>query len=466
MAKTSEGRHTMTLDVKKFRAINSAQVDLDGITVIAGENGSGKSTLSKILYNTIRYSKKYELLIVKLLNAELGGIRDALYNSMQEIAQYGDNNIELSSLSKSSLSKIRRFYIRSTNIEDIVVYEQKLYSYLDMVKSYVFSERETEAKQFLFEEFNNEKASSYSNDMMGSRIRRIFIDALFDNEKDDDLNFDSALELLRAKISSTFERAYDYYNTRPIDLFSKEIFSLFHQPVEQKFNLIEYGLPITDWKENRFNNTNWIKNSIYVDTPMSINNEYSDDVYWEELNDELRNSIDRYEESSRFDEIGKVIDGDVYYERESLFDEGFKYRRNDERVFNIDECATGIKAFGILQLLLNNGKLTKDTLLIVDEPEAHLHPQWIVEYARIVVLLNKRLGVKFFIASHSPDMVSAIKYIAEKEEVSDRVNFYLAEKREKDYTYDYKSLKTDIEPIFSSFNIAIERINQYGVQDA
>ena len=38
------------ITVKDFRAIHSADIDLNGITVIAGVNGSGKSTLSKLLY--------------------------------------------------------------------------------------------------------------------------------------------------------------------------------------------------------------------------------------------------------------------------------------------------------------------------------------------------------------------------------------------------------------------------------
>jgi len=67
--------------------------------------------------------------------------------------------------------------------------------------------------------------------------------------------------------------------------------------------------------------------------------------------------------------------------------------------------------------------LSRLDLLIIDEPEAHLHPQWIVEYARILVLLNKKLGVKFMIASHNPDMVSALRYISEKEEILQNVHF-------------------------------------------
>ena len=112
--------------------------------------------------------------------------------------------------------------------------------------------------------------------------------------------------------------------------------------------------------------------------------------------------------------------------------------------------------------MLKSGFLNSKTLLIIDEPEAHLHPQWIIEYARLIVLLNKEIGVKFFIASHNPDMVSAIKYISDKENSLDNVNFYLSEKEPDSFNYNFKHLGTDIEEIFASFNIAIDRINLYG----
>ena len=98
----------------------------------------------------------------------------------------------------------------------------------------------------------------------------------------------------------------------------------------------------------------------------------------------------------------------------------------------------------------------------MDEPESNLHPQWIIEYARLIVLLNKEIGVKFFIASHNPDMVSALKYISEKERVQDTLNYYLAEKIENKFSYNYRNLGVSIDPIFKSFNIAMDRINQYG----
>jgi predicted ATPase len=107
-------------------------------------------------------------------------------------------------------------------------------------------------------------------------------------------------------------------------------------------------------------------------------------------------------------------------------------------------------------------------MLIVDEPEVHLHPRWIVEYARVLVLIQKYLHTTILIASHNPDMISAIKYISEKESISDSLAFYIAEEIDSDGfgKYKFKNLGTDIEEIFSSFNIALDRINLYGAIDA
>jgi predicted ATPase len=159
----------------------------------------------------------------------------------------------------------------------------------------------------------------------------------------------------------------------------------------------------------------------------------------------------------------EIIKGQVTADDSIYATEGYKFLRNDGQIFNLLDVATGIKSFSILQLLLKNGSINEKTLMIIDEPESHLHPQWIIEYARIVVLLNKHLGVKFFLATHNPDMVSAIRYISEKEGTLEKVNFYLAEQSDEKFKYNYKSLNTDIEPIFASFNIALERINQYGI---
>ncbi len=75
-----------------------------------------------------------------------------------------------------------------------------------------------------------------------------------------------------------------------------------------------------------------------------------------------------------------IINGEFIYValKELVFKRG-----NQE--FHINSVATGIKNFGILQLLIKNNYLSKDSILIVDEPEVHLHPKWQLAYAKFIV---------------------------------------------------------------------------------
>ena len=82
-----------------------------------------------------------------------------------------------------------------------------------------------------------------------------------------------------------------------------------------------------------------------------------------------------------------------------------------------------------------------------------------MEYARLILLLHKEIGVKFFIASHSTDMVGALKEIAPTLDVKD-LNFYVAEEA-GDYTYNYRYLADDVEAIFASFNKSYEKLDYF-----
>ena len=49
-------------------------------------------------------------------------------------------------------------------------------------------------------------------------------------------------------------------------------------------------------------------------------------------------------------------------------------------------------------------------------------------------------------------MVSAMRYISEKEGLLDVTRFYLAEPVDEVPLYEYKNLGNDIDPVFESFN--------------
>jgi len=101
--------------------------------------------------------------------------------------------------------------------------------------------------------------------------------------------------------------------------------------------------------------------------------------------------------------------------------------KKDEKDIELINTAMGIKYFGILQVLSENNHFYKNQILILDEPEVHLHPSWQLKLAEIIVTLVKN-GMKILVNSHSPYMIEALQRYAKKATIPN--NFYLAEDRE------------------------------------
>ena len=440
--------HTIKVVVKDFRAVKSAEIVLDGITVVSGENGCGKSTLSKLLYYAFKTVNEYEKIV-----------RQELYVSVDPILK------RMSKLFNDLDSWLKKYNEDWNGVE---LFPQNEYYFslplpqlIDVCLIYL-------SPLYKFSEFKVDKYAAGDKEYVSAflvRARMILISTLKENGLNDDFSdasFDILIAALKEVISRQFVLAESKLKNRNIEaldvVFSR---SFGGEEVKDKFNLYEYGACITDRRQNRVLNLNSIERVLYIDTPMAVGVD-NGLPHWRELNDLLRTTGDAASMGKELETLlsGEILHGKVDIDKNLIG--RFEYTRSDGLKVNLLDCATGIKSFAVLQLLIKNGFLNNKTLLIIDEPEAHLHPQWIVEYARLIVLLNKELGVKFFIATHNPDMISALKYISEKEEVSKDLNFYLAEEQAA-FSYTYKALGTDIDDIFGSFNIALDRINQYGV---
>ena len=214
-----------------------------------------------------------------------------------------------------------------------------------------------------------------------------------------------------------------------------------------------------------------IERAIYIDTPMALNaKNLADNVFLQRLHSNMTHSLGRTLDKSKMLllRIARLLNGKISQSDSLLGETELYYERKDEHLkLPVEKIATGMKTFAYLYQLIKNGYLDDKTILMIDEPEVHLHPQWIVEYARLLVLIHKTLGTKLILASHDPDFIAAIKAIAKREEVLEETNFYISssEEQECSYRYNFKWLGKDIEPIFESFNIALERIQQYGDTD-
>jgi len=81
------------------------------------------------------------------------------------------------------------------------------------------------------------------------------------------------------------------------------------------------------------------------------------------------------------DEVKTIMGGNIKDDDEFIGD--LRYVSADGEIdIPIKDAATGLKTFAYLYRLIENGHITPETILIIDEPEEHLHPKWAVEVAR------------------------------------------------------------------------------------
>lgn len=424
-----------TFGLSDFRAIRSATIENEGITVIAGGNGCGKSTISRTICNLVNIMSHFESFVINEVQASL---TESMYGYWRVVMQIGPKDIVAQRTSRELYDALQE----ANGLEGVIsAYRNLRKTYDNYLKTGISSMTDAAKIERFFVSLHVPIQNSYAEtvDYYLSRL---------DREYDDLIS--SAEETMDKRPKS---KLMEYAKSMDTEVISKLRISL----KENDVDLI---------MSNYFVKPLMLSRAIYVDTPMAVNeNARYTNRSWNSLAHMMTadekvasNTIKKMEMRIR-----NIIKGEIKTEKDITDEKELHYQRKDGLNILLSNAATGIKAFAYLEKLLVNGFLDDETLLIIDEPEAHLHPQWIVEFARILVLLNKELGVHVMIASHNPDMVSAIRSIAEREGLLYQTRFYLAtESNTSEYQYEYVDWGQNIAPIFESFNIALQRIQYYG----
>lgn len=426
------------ISIKDYKAVKSAEIDLNGITVISGINGSGKSSISRLLYYAFKYANDYESI--------------ASNSVVQELRQIGRlvNNLTIEVKRGMSSVGMRNYYRRAEESNSIDVKIDAYCAALELFKEYVV---------------RNDNIFDV-NDNYLKRIKSIIENSILDKQRNKNIPLSEMIDNVIKKTLGIKEKVNGLSSSRGYSLYKRYLTEILEDDLKN-VKISEYGIPFVGKEVSNVPVLNYIQQSVYIDTPMIVGMNryvwYPIIEYWKDLNNLLEIPVQKSYSHTINQYIKNVIHGASYYDNTLSFKGNMRFRRDDGLDIDLLDSATGIKSFSLLQTLLRNGVLSENTLLIIDEPEAHLHPQWIVEYARIIIMLHKEIGVKFFIASHSTDFVSAIKYIAEKQKTQKNLSFYLAEEdANKPFSYNYKAIGTDIEPIFESFNKSLDKISEYG----
>ena len=117
------------------------------------------------------------------------------------------------------------------------------------------------------------------------------------------------------------------------------------------------------------------------------------------------------------------------------------YDDNDLNIsVNLENVASGIKNFLLIKKLVENGFLKKNGILLIDEPETNLHPEWHLKFAEILVLMYKNMGVVSVVNSHSPYFIRALEVMMANYGIKDKGSFYLVKEKMKNRYIDRKSV--------------------------
>ncbi len=426
----------MQFKIKNVGIITSADVKLDGLTVIGGENDTGKSTVGKLLFAIIKGISRYEQDLRENKEERLVDMLDMLYFDLRNHKNFRDildpwsfrRELRPFLDINTSIKQGKLFDIEDSSLDDLIrdkvdkiensklddSQKSKSITRLNEIKhllSPIQEDRNETIKRALKRAFNSEFYAELSPRHLPKAASKITL------SKDD---------------SSIFEIDISDDNIKKFDLED----SLFYEDVTfvdspillQMFDVIRNADTLleleSDDKQSRLRSAGRPKVALHLKDLMSKIEGARYLVGRTESGDSSMNKM--------IETISKLIGGYFAFDRE-IRDFVFSKKHNGgskQIQVRASNTASGIKSFGMIQLLVQAGFVDRRSLLIIDEPETHLHPKWQVEYARLLIALVKA-EIPVLLTSHSPYMIQALKVFSEKEGIADLTNFYLAEREPK-----------------------------------
>ena len=156
--------------------------------------------------------------------------------------------------------------------------------------------------------------------------------------------------------------------------------------------------------------------------------------------------------------LNKILDGEV-----DTQDDEFIIKKNDGRTVNFAVEAEGIKKIGLLWRLLMNESITEGSILLWDEPEANLNP----EYLPIIVdclLELSRHNVQILVSTHNYIFA---KYFDVKRKESDNVSYHALYIAHMAAECETKNHFTELEhnAIGTAFDKLLDEVYHAGIGD-
>ena len=407
----------MKLSIRNVGKLKEADVEINGITVITGENDTGKSTVGKVLWSV--FNGFYE-------------IDEKVYNEkVSELEKIIDEIIKENVYKNLSTDYNSFFEIFNSTREKIAI------EFLKGNKNY----SEDEIKIII---------NNYKKDLKIENISK-FVQEINETLKISDK------EIIKVIVSRVMNKEF---HNQINAVFSKE-----------KMNIGEISLKIKDKEIDLKIENNEIsdvqnyflinKETMYIDNPFILDSyDFEDEnhqthlatnVFSENENSVISEIKVKKKLNNIYQKLNSVLSGEIFENKNSKF----VYRKNGEDI-DLKNLSTGLKTFAIIKMLLQNGTLEENGTIILDEPEIHLHPEWQIKFAELIVLLQKEFGMHILLTTHSPYFLKAIQVYSKKYEISDKCKYYMSELDGEQAILVDKTNKTD--DLFYKLAISFENL--------
>ena len=414
----------MLLEIENLGLINKANLDIGKINVIVGKNSTGKSTSSKFLFSLLTAASSEG---TQLANMD---IHSKLLNFVLYWGTKGSQ--EMDDKFKQIRNSLMRHSVSSELFDDI-------YSNIALtLENYDFKD-----KDLCIDDLNDLFRIIKLNKDEYSRYITVF-NALIESEYGSSLN----------RFSNAHIKFHGNYNGVE---FNQDI----------KIGVEKRKSNISKDFLNYFN----FQNVIYIDSPSILENNPRSSQYHlrvlERKLKKIKNPDEIYSDEFFKDlndfkrRIDELIGGNFEYVPS---EDVFIFKKDDE-TFSMENTASGLKQLATIQLLLDNNELTKNSFLILDEPEINLHPGFQVEFAKILVLAARDLNITLYINTHSPFFAEAMEAYSRYYDLVDDANFYLTEKIDGVDKYNYNLLDNDeIIEVYDNLGNPFDIIHKVKVQ--
>ncbi|MEA1956086.1 MAG: AAA family ATPase [Campylobacterota bacterium] len=424
--------------IENIGIIKQADVTIDGLTVIAGGNDSGKSTVGKMLFSIIKSISRYKEDLEEDKEKNIKQLVDRIYFILRRNINFNENiDIKDMFYPISFMEDINRNSTEAVN------------SRIDFIESYSIS-------KIIYDRLNDLKKIVAQDDNKNETIKRAFKKIIYS---------EFAGEVINKHIK---ENELSYVNIKE---YENEILNI------DMTNINDINFKLND--DLYFNDSTLIETPMILNFNESIENSKS---YFEirdkndrlnylgmpniafhikDIDSKLKESIYNDENLFKNNELSQKISDIVNGEMKFIPKEKeFIYIKKDGKKYKNINTASGIKSFGILQMLFNSGLIDERSIIIIDEPEVHLHPKWQLKYAELIVLLVKN-NINILVTTHSPYMIEALELFSQKEKISS--NFYIAQKNKNDTIIS--NVNNNLEKIYETLSEPFSVLEKISITD-